>query len=98
MNEMSHWLFRQVQLQGHEDAGRTRLSLVGAWPMLRIGDRVVNVSGAGVNATGEAEAITDIAARVTSIQCGWSDGDERDGRNAGNRGKHLPKSEVDLVF
>ncbi|MFW6059385.1 MAG: hypothetical protein ACODAQ_04345 [Phycisphaeraceae bacterium] len=47
--------------------GRGRIELAGAWPWLRIGDRLIEASAPRRDATGGAEAVTRRGAVVTSL-------------------------------
>lgn len=45
-----------------------RVELIGAWPTLGAGDRLVDVGGPGLDAEGVATAVSDAAVRVASVR------------------------------
>ena len=67
---LEDWLTEQLTLHSQSGAsrgGKGVLELAGTWPMLRIGDRLLNAGGPGRSINGEAQAITRNHAHINSI-------------------------------
>ncbi len=96
---LASWLIHMVDRSGRvpgQDGGRARLDLSGAWPVLRVGDRLVNTAGGGTDAAGRAEAIAAQGAIASSLTVRWGPAGAG-GPGAGAR-PGLPSTLVDLVF
>lgn len=101
---MTHWLIQRMERESRSQhvttgtPGRAELLLAGAWPMLRVGDRLMSTAGQGQDAAGGAEAIDTAAVVVTELRCQWSDsiapGDQRS-TTAPDSG---PRTRVVLAF
>lgn len=57
--------------RGGSQHGRARLTVSGAWPMARIGDRVMHAGGSGLNARGESEAVDGRGGIVRGVKVRW---------------------------
>jgi hypothetical protein len=96
---MNAWLIRRMHQEDRGNkVGRARLSLAGAWPLLRIGDRLVDAGGSGIDVSGDAQAIVSRDAVVDSVRCQWSDGRESDGRTRSAGSGRAPYTTVGLRF
>ncbi len=88
--KMHDWLVertvRHVQ-GGAPSGGRATLELAGAWPLLRPGDRLLDVRGPGVAADGQAQALTRNGASVLSYETRFATS-QRNGRT----------TKIDLTF
>jgi hypothetical protein len=69
-NQMLRWLVnRMTRLDAYAPCGgRATLELAGTWPMLRPGDRLLNVGGPGLAADGSAQALSAIGASIRSVE------------------------------
>ena len=54
-----------------DEFGRAKLTLDGAWPMLRVGDLVIDAGGKGLDAADRSEAIAAAGVRVRRVRCRW---------------------------
>jgi hypothetical protein len=98
---MNNWLInrqRRVDMFVDNEAGKATLKLSGIWPLLRIGDQLINTSGSGLDASGCAEAIASKGAIVNSVRCRWSDGFVNDGRNRASGSGRAPMTIVGVNF
>lgn len=99
---LNDWLVHRIrQIKSTVEAdrpGQASLSLVGAWPLLKAGDRLINTSALGTDAAGRAEAIAFRGAIVQSIRCRWSDNKSQDGGNRSIRPSRAPLTDVELNF
>ncbi len=98
-NAMDHWLINQMLLADVAGGGQRRVgvTLIGSWPWLRVGDRLINASGAGVDGMGRAEAVGGGGGRVRSVRCTWSEGRVSSGRGQGRLSGCVPVTEVELA-
>ena len=98
---MNNWLInrqRRADELVDDEAGKATLKLSGTWPLLRIGDRLINTSGLGFDASGHAEAIASKGAVVSSVRCRWSDGLVSNGQNRTRSGNRAPMTVVEVNF
>lgn len=75
-HRLHDWLVRRLNqtAEAHDDkVGRARLRLAGPWPLLRVGDRLINAAGDGTDAAGQPEAIVSEGAIVRAIRCTWAE-------------------------
>ncbi len=69
---MERWL---VERMGHrfgrrsDRLDRAKIKLAGPWPWLRVGDRIANTGGSGLDVYGRAEAINDHRAIIEAVHC-----------------------------
>jgi hypothetical protein len=71
---MSQWLLSRVQretLSGAQPRGRAKLTVAGAWPLLRAGDRLVHTGGRDLDTAGRAQTIAAQGAIVQALRCLW---------------------------
>ncbi len=70
-NQMLAWLIERMMRHeqgGEPNDGRATLELAGSWPLLRPGDRLFEVRGAGIGVGGRAQALTRRAAHIRSVE------------------------------
>ncbi len=70
-NEMFRWLVDRMTRHaagGKRIGGQASVELAGTWPLLRPGDRLLEVRGPGVAADGQAQAMTERGGTVMSIE------------------------------
>lgn len=75
-HRLHNWLVSRLHqtAEAHDDkVGRARLTLAGPWPLLRVGDRVINAAGDGTDAAGQPEAIASGGTIVRAIHCKWAE-------------------------
>lgn len=68
---MFRWLVDRMTRHansGERIGGRATIELAGTWPLLRPGDRLLDVRGKGVAVDGHAQAMTDLGGTVQSIE------------------------------
>lgn len=70
-NAMLRWLVNRVTRHdagGARHGGQMSLELVGTWPLLKPGDRLLEASGPGVAADGQPQAVTKLGGTILSIE------------------------------
>ncbi len=100
-NDLHRWLVIQIQLSkiaADHNTGQAQLTLAGPWPFLRIGDRLVNTIGPGINAAQQPEAVISKGATIRSLCCRWSNGDTIDHRSPSGRRAFSPLTTIELMF
>jgi hypothetical protein len=78
---MSQWLLEQIDRHDQSQtarAGEARLTLAGANPLLRPGDRLFNSRAAGRDGADRDDAVAQQGATVAVVHCTWPDA-ETDG-------------------
>ncbi|MEE9212268.1 MAG: hypothetical protein V3U29_06405 [Phycisphaeraceae bacterium] len=73
-NQLNDWLLARMHREDRaprERTGQATLELVGAWPVMRVGDRLHNTMSRGVDSAGRAEAIARKGATVRAVRCRW---------------------------
>ncbi len=76
-NALNDWLFGKIKRSAgtvEAQPGRTRLTLVGAWPLLRPGDQIINTGNLDTDAAGRNEAVGGSGAVVRALRCRWPNG------------------------
>ena len=93
-DRMQTWLAATMRRtrQAQVPSGAIRLSLAGTWPMLRVGDRVVNTTNIHTDIRQRSEAVTDSRSTVRSITSRWTSGAYRRLRRT------PPVTELELAF
>jgi len=73
------WLTARMRQasQGEVDGGIAHLSLAGIWPLLHIGDHLINTTGRDIDVRQRPEAVTGAAATIRSVTCRWARGPYR---------------------
>lgn len=69
---MERWLVDRMRHRAGRRPGRldrAKIKLAGPWPWLRVGDRIADTGGSGLDVYGRAEAINDHHAIIEAVHC-----------------------------
>ena len=98
VNWLAHMVDRSRRVPG-PDAGRAKLTLTGAWPMLRVGDRLTHTASPSNDAAGRAEAIAAQGAIAAGVTVNFDRSISPNDRRANSASSTAtPTTAIDLVF